>query len=87
MGLKVKLVKSLEGSNERQRATVYGLGLNKLGSEAILDDTPSIRGMVFKVQHLVKSEVVNQAPQKRQRMKPRNVRVREAARQKKAAQK
>lgn len=87
MGLKVKLVKSLEGSNEAQRATVYGLGLYKFGSEKVLEDTPSVRGMVFKVQHLVSSEVVDQKAEKRQRMKPRKVRAREAARAKKAAQK
>lgn len=85
MGLKVKLVKSLEGSNEGQRATVYGLGLYKFGSEKVLEDTPSIRGMVFKVKHLVSSEVVDQKAEKRQRTKPRKVRVREAARAKKAA--
>lgn len=84
MGLKVKLIRSLEGSNERQRETVYGLGLNKFGSERILQDTPDIRGMVFKVKHLVHSEVVSEEAPKRKRMKPRKVRVREAARQKKA---
>ena len=85
MGLKVKLVKSLEGSNERQRATVAGLGLWRLNQERVLEDTKSVRGMLFKVQHLVKSETVDAAPEKRQRMKPRKVRAKEAARAKKAA--
>jgi large subunit ribosomal protein L30 len=36
-----------------QRATLVGLGLNKLGRTATLEDTPSIRGMISKVAHLV----------------------------------
>jgi len=36
-----------------QRATLAGLGLNKLGRERVLEDTPSIRGMIAKVAHMV----------------------------------
>ena len=36
-----------------QRATLVGLGLNRLGRESTLDDTPSTRGMIAKVHHLV----------------------------------
>jgi large subunit ribosomal protein L30 len=36
-----------------QRATLVGLGLNKLGRAATLEDTPSVRGMIAKVSHLV----------------------------------
>jgi large subunit ribosomal protein L30 len=36
-----------------QRATLAGLGLNKLGRESTLEDTPSVRGMVAKVAHMV----------------------------------
>ena len=39
-----------------QRATLIGLGLNKMGRTAVLEDTPSIRGMIKKVAHLVKVE-------------------------------
>ena len=39
-----------------QRATLIGLGLNKIGREKVLEDTPSTRGMVRKVAHLVKVE-------------------------------
>ncbi|MFQ5562385.1 MAG: 50S ribosomal protein L30 [Parvularculaceae bacterium] len=39
-----------------QRATLVGLGLNKIGRERVLDDTPSVRGMIAKVAHLVKVE-------------------------------
>jgi large subunit ribosomal protein L30 len=36
-----------------QRETLKGLGLNKLGRERELEDTPSVRGMIAKVQHMV----------------------------------
>lgn len=39
--------------NERQRQTLVGLGLNKLGRERELEDSPAVRGMIAKVQHLV----------------------------------
>jgi large subunit ribosomal protein L30 len=40
-----------------QRATLQGLGLNKIGRERTLEDTPSVRGMIAKVAHMV--EVVD----------------------------
>ena len=40
-----------------QRATLAGLGLNKIGRVSTLEDTPSVRGMIAKVHHLV--EVVD----------------------------
>lgn len=39
-----------------QEATLVGLGLNKIGRTRELEDTPSIRGMIRKVRHLVKVE-------------------------------
>jgi large subunit ribosomal protein L30 len=36
-----------------QRATLVGLGLNRIGRTAVLDDTPAVRGMIAKVQHMV----------------------------------
>jgi large subunit ribosomal protein L30 len=36
-----------------QRATLVGLGLNKLGRTSTLDDTAAVRGMIAKVNHLV----------------------------------
>jgi large subunit ribosomal protein L30 len=42
-----------------QRATLVGLGLNKLHRRRILEDTPSVRGMIAKVEHLVR--VVDEA--------------------------
>ncbi|HLL52551.1 MAG TPA: 50S ribosomal protein L30, partial [Myxococcaceae bacterium] len=46
MALKVKLVKSFSGSSEDMVAAIRGLGLKKFGDERLLQDTPSIRGMV-----------------------------------------
>jgi large subunit ribosomal protein L30 len=37
-----------------QRATLIGLGLNKRHRTRTLEDTPSVRGMIYKVRHLVK---------------------------------
>jgi len=39
-----------------QRATLVGLGLNRIGRKAVLEDTPSVRGMIAKVHHLVAVE-------------------------------
>jgi len=36
-----------------QRATLVGLGLNRVGRVATLEDTPSVRGMIAKVNHLI----------------------------------
>ena len=52
--LKVKLVRSPIGCQASHRATVRGLGLRKLNSESTLEDTPAVRGMITKVQYLVK---------------------------------
>jgi large subunit ribosomal protein L30 len=52
--LKVKLVKSPIGTKQSHRETVRGLGLRKLNSESVLEDTPSVRGMINKVSYLVK---------------------------------
>ncbi|MBS7546391.1 50S ribosomal protein L30 [Ancylobacter oerskovii] len=37
-----------------QRATLVGLGLNKIGRRSTLEDTPAVRGMIQKVRHLVR---------------------------------
>ena len=54
--LKVTLVKSVIGTKQDHRATVRGLGLRKLNTSAMLEDTPAVRGMVRKVAYLVKCE-------------------------------
>ena len=54
--LKITLVKSVIGYTEDQRLTVRALGLRKIRTSAVQEDTPVIRGMIHKVQHLVKVE-------------------------------
>ncbi|MBL4805430.1 MAG: 50S ribosomal protein L30 [Alphaproteobacteria bacterium] len=44
------------GRQAKQRATLVGLGLNKMYKTRTLEDTPSVRGMIRKVRHLVKVE-------------------------------
>jgi len=54
--LRITYTKSAIGYSQDQKDTVRSLGLRKLNSTALHDDTPSIRGMAFKVRHLVKVE-------------------------------
>ncbi len=49
----VRQVKSAIGRNPKQRATLRGLGLRKINHVKRLQDTPEIRGMIFKVQDMV----------------------------------
>ena len=51
--LVVKQIKSAIGRKSYQRKTLIGLGLNKMNKEKTLEDTPSVRGMIEKVKHLV----------------------------------
>jgi large subunit ribosomal protein L30 len=46
-------VRSPNRRPERQSQTLIGLGLNKLGRRVTLEDTPAVRGMLKKVEHLV----------------------------------
>ena len=50
----VKLVKSPIGCKQSHRDTVRGLGLRRMNSQSVLEDTPAVRGMINKVKHLVK---------------------------------
>ncbi|MEW5943303.1 MAG: 50S ribosomal protein L30 [Pseudomonadota bacterium] len=54
--LKVTLVKSVIGTIEAHRACVRGLGLRRLNHTVEVQDTPAIRGMINKVNYLVKCE-------------------------------
>lgn len=56
--LQVTLVRSPIGCPKDQKATVKAMGLNKIGKRVILPDNPSVRGMIFKVAHLVRWEEV-----------------------------
>ena len=52
--LKVTLVKSTIGTKQDHRDTVRGLGVRKVNSSKVLVDTPEVRGMINKVDYLVK---------------------------------
>ena len=52
--LTVKLVRSINGTRQSHRDTVRGLGLRKLNSTKVLEDTPAVRGMINKVDYLVR---------------------------------
>ena len=52
--IKIMLVRSGIGRKSDQKQTLIGLGLNRIGKIRELEDTPSVRGMVKKVSHLVK---------------------------------
>ena len=54
--LKITQVKSVIGSPADQRRTVRALGLKRINDTVEQEDTPTVRGMVFKVKHLVEIE-------------------------------
>ncbi len=54
--VRVTQIGSPIGRQEYQRATLIGLGLNKMHKTRELEDTASVRGMIEKVKHLVKVE-------------------------------
>jgi large subunit ribosomal protein L30 len=54
--LKITQIKSGIGSNAKQRATLEALKLTRHQKTVIHDDTPQIRGMIFRVNHLIQVE-------------------------------
>ena len=60
-GKLVRVTQTSSGNGQKpgQKATLTGLGLNKIGRVRELEDTPSVRGMIRKVAHLVKVEEVS----------------------------
>ena len=51
--IRIKQVKSEIGYTRRQRATLVGLGIRRMHQVVEVEDTPSVRGMIAKVSHLV----------------------------------
>jgi large subunit ribosomal protein L30 len=51
--IRVRQVKSPQRREASQRATLVGLGLNKISKVRELEDTPAVRGMIAKVKHLI----------------------------------
>ena len=56
--LRVTLVRRPIGYNNRQKATDKALGLGRINTTVVHDDTPPIRGMIHKIIHLVKVEEI-----------------------------
>lgn len=56
--VKVTLVRGIAGKTKNQKDNLLGLGFRKSQGSVVLEDTPSIRGMIYKVSHLVKVEEV-----------------------------
>lgn len=54
--IRITLIKSHIGRPEKHRSVLTGMGLNRLHKTVSLPDTPEIRGMVNKVQHMVRIE-------------------------------
>ena len=61
--VRVKQIKSSIGTPKNQRDCLKGLGLRRINHERELQDTPMVRGMIFKVKHLVQADPPN-APSK-----------------------
>ena len=60
MEKKVTQIRSKIGWPKDQKATLEALGLRKIGASVIVEDIPSINGMIVKVRHLVKVEDINE---------------------------
>lgn len=54
--LKVTMIKSAIGALEKHKACLTGLGLRKIRHVVQVEDTPAVRGMIYKVRHLVQVE-------------------------------
>lgn len=54
--VKLTMIGGLRGCTERQRATMRGLGLKRVGRTVVLRETAPVLGMIAKVQHLLKVE-------------------------------
>ena len=57
--VRVTQIGSPIGRPADQRATLVGLGLNKMHRSRVLEDTPAVRGMIDKISHLVRAEAVD----------------------------
>jgi len=68
--LKITLTRGMVGKKETQKKVVQALGLGKYGSSVVHADSPTIRGMVTKVSHLVKVETVEGGEHQAKAKKP-----------------
>ena len=56
MAVKITMVKSQNGANQKQRDTLRTLGLRKIGQTVEREDSPQLRGQLYAVAHLVEVE-------------------------------
>lgn len=60
MKIRVKLVRSPIGQKETHRKTIRALGLRKLNQVVVHEDSPSLRGMLYKVRHMLEVQPVEE---------------------------
>ena len=60
MKLKITQTKSTIASLKNHIANIEALGLHRIGQTVVKEDTPAIRGMIFKVKHMVKVEEIDE---------------------------
>ena len=58
--LRITLKRSYAGQNHRQRRVVQSLGLRRISQQVVHMDSPTIRGMIYKVRHMVEVEEVDE---------------------------
>ncbi|MDY0131188.1 MAG: 50S ribosomal protein L30 [Desulforegulaceae bacterium] len=56
--LKITMIKSMISRPEKHKKTLRAMGLTKIGKQVEMQDIPSVRGMIRKVEHLVKVEEI-----------------------------
>lgn len=69
--LKITWKKSYIGRSQRQRRVIQSLGLRRLNHSVVHRDSPTIRGMVQKVVHMLEVEQVSEAPEQTSARRPR----------------
>ncbi len=60
MKLKITQTKSTIASLKNHIANIEALGLHRIGQTVVKEDTPAVRGMIFKVKHMVKVEEIEE---------------------------
>jgi large subunit ribosomal protein L30 len=69
--LKVTLIKSPISHTQRTRATMYALGLHRIGQSVVIDDTPEMRGMTRAIRFMLNTEPVEAAEPAAKRTAPK----------------
>lgn len=77
--LKITLTRGLVGKKDTQKRVITALGLGKYGSSVVHADSPTIRGMINKVHHLVTVTEVNEGGSGKKEAKPKAAAAKKAA--------